>query len=127
MAVGHWGENRAHRYLQRKGYAVLARNWRYRPESGEIDIVAWKDDVLVFAEVKTRKQEQANEPLRQVSSNQQWRIRSAAENYVQRFPHRVKGIRFDILTVAHDGGPRQREVQIEHLLNAFDPFARQQE
>lgn len=49
---GRWGEGVATRFLQRKRYGVLARNWRAGHD--EIDIVADDDGVLVFVEVKTR-------------------------------------------------------------------------
>ncbi|MDR1456925.1 MAG: YraN family protein [Puniceicoccales bacterium] len=49
---GRWGEGVAMRFLQRKSYDVLARNWRSGHD--EIDIIAEDDGVLVFVEVKTR-------------------------------------------------------------------------
>ena len=52
-AVGRKGENIAARFLARRGYRIIARN--IRTYVGEIDIVAKKNGVLIFAEVKTRK------------------------------------------------------------------------
>ncbi len=49
---GKWGEEVAAGYLQQQGYELLARNWRH--EHKEIDIIATKDGVLYFIEVKTR-------------------------------------------------------------------------
>ena len=49
--VGMEGENRAVDFLMQKGYEILFRNWRTR--TGEVDIIAKKDSVLVFVEVKT--------------------------------------------------------------------------
>jgi len=52
-ALGRMGEERAAAYLTRKGYAVLARNWRTR--AGELDIIARDGVWLVFVEVRTRR------------------------------------------------------------------------
>ena len=52
-ATGRWGEEQAARYLKRKGYRVLCRNYTCR--FGEIDIIASYRNYLVFVEVKTRK------------------------------------------------------------------------
>ena len=51
---GRIGEDLAHRHLRRHGCTVVARNYRTRSGSGEIDVVAWEGEKLVFVEVKTR-------------------------------------------------------------------------
>ena len=58
--LGVFGENIACRYLEGKGYKILERNFCKNWDSakkGEIDIVAKKDDIIVFVEVKTLKKE----------------------------------------------------------------------
>ena len=50
-SIGKAGEEKAARYLIEKGYSIVARNWQTK--SGEIDIIALSNDVLVFVEVKT--------------------------------------------------------------------------
>lgn len=50
--LGHRGERMAEAYLQQKGLRIVERN--YRTARGEIDLVAWDGDVLVFVEVRTR-------------------------------------------------------------------------
>ena len=52
--IGRAGEDLAHRWLRSHSFIVVARNWRPPQGGGEIDIVAWDGDVLVFVEVKTR-------------------------------------------------------------------------
>ena len=52
--VGRRGEDLAHRYLRKKGYIVVARNWRPPQGGGEIDLIAWDGEALVFIEVKSR-------------------------------------------------------------------------
>ena len=53
-AWGARGEDLAHRFLQKRGYRVVARNWRAEDGSGELDLVAWDGPTLVVMEVKTR-------------------------------------------------------------------------
>ena len=53
IRLGKWGEGVAVRFLQEKGYVLVATNYRCR--WGEVDIVAQEGDDLVFVEVRTRR------------------------------------------------------------------------
>ena len=53
---GKWGEEVAARYMLEHGFEILARNWRH--EHKEVDIIAQKDGILYFVEVKTRHGEE---------------------------------------------------------------------
>src|SRR6266568_8811233 len=66
--IGLRGEDLAHRYLRRNGFMVVARNWRPPQGGGEIDIVAWEGDWLVFVEVKTRAADSLNAPERAIDN-----------------------------------------------------------
>lgn len=68
MARGRHGEDLAHRFLRRQGYTIVARNFRPRNGAGEIDLVAWESDYLVFVEVKARATDQFGTPDRAVDS-----------------------------------------------------------
>lgn len=83
--LGKFGEDLACRYLLQSGYKILARNFRCR--LGEIDIIAQKDDVLSFIEVKTRMSQKYGSPAEAVTVSKQKRIYRCAEYYMQ-----VKGI-----------------------------------
>ena len=63
---GMIGEDLAHRYLRSQGCTIVARNYRTRSGSGEIDLVAWHGGVLVFVEVKTRESSEFGPPDRAV-------------------------------------------------------------
>jgi putative endonuclease len=79
--VGDIGENYAADLLANSGFRIIERN--YRTKAGEIDIIAIKDGVLHFVEVKTRNGYQYGYPSEAVTAAKQARIRKAAEQYLQ--------------------------------------------
>lgn len=60
LLLGAAGENRAARYLEKKGYLVLAQNWRAKQL--ELDLVCKDEDTVVFVEVKTRSVAPSSSP-----------------------------------------------------------------
>lgn len=103
-------EARAARLLEAQGFAILAR--RVRTPAGEIDLIARRDTLLVFCEVKARARlEQAAESLLR---RQQRRIAAAAEAYLADHPECAGlDMRFDAILVATSGAPT-------HLEGAFE-------
>lgn len=79
--LGATGERLAAHYLQEKGLAILARNWRC--PLGEIDIVAQEGEVLAVVEVKTRRGRAAGTPEQGVTPAKQARLCALAEAYVE--------------------------------------------
>src|SRR5437868_104761 len=63
-ALGRRGEDIAHRHLQRAGIVIVARNYRMASGSGEIDLIGWEKDTLVFVEVKSRQTDEYGAPDR---------------------------------------------------------------
>ncbi|HUI55546.1 MAG TPA: YraN family protein [Bryobacteraceae bacterium] len=96
---GRLGEDLAHRYLRRHGCTIVARNYRPRSGAGEIDIVAWHGETLVFVEVKTRAGAEFGTPDRAVDTEKQERIRRAARDYARRAGVEWEKTRFDIVGV----------------------------
>jgi putative endonuclease len=96
---GMWGEDLAHRYLRGHGCTVVARNYRTRSGSGEIDLVAWQGETLVFVEVKTRASDLFGEPDRAVDTEKQDRLRVAARDYARRAGVDWANTRFDLVNV----------------------------
>lgn len=80
--LGKYGENLACRYLQGQGYTILARNFRCH-RFGEIDIIAYKQSVYSFIEVKTRVSTRFGRPAEAVTLAKQRKIYRCAEYYLQ--------------------------------------------
>ena len=114
-AVGNRGEDAACRYLEGKGYLILDRN--YRAERYEIDIVAQKDDTVIFCEVKTARTKKFGEAVTWVTPEKIRRIADAAQEYISaRFMEEPPcKFRFDVIGIEIDGD----EARINHIENAF--------
>ena len=103
-------ESRAAAFLIAKGFRILARRWR--SPLGEIDIVARRRRLLVFAEVKARAS--LDEAAESVSDRQRRRIAAAAEIWLAANPDKtIRDIRFDAILVAPGKIPR-------HIPAAFE-------
>jgi len=112
LCVGKRGEDEATQFLLANGYVVLDRNWRWK--RFEIDIIARKDNTLVFVEVKLRKDEKFGYPEEFVSDAQQERIAEAAEEYCDRTEWKGE-LRFDIISILENKFPDH----LEHFEGAF--------
>ncbi len=112
--LGREGELIACRYLEAKGYKILARGFRY--QHWEIDIVALDGETLVFIEVKTRHHGRFGFPEEAVNTAKQARIRASASGWLASQAHKFQDCRFDILSITYQlGGPPE----IVHLQDAF--------
>ena len=108
---GQFAETIAVWYLRVRGYRVLAR--RFRCRAGEIDIIARRGNVLVFVEVKARRN--AATAAESLSSRQISRIIRAAEAFVQAHPSLAAlDQRFDAILISPRGWP-------VHLVDAWRP------
>jgi putative endonuclease len=111
---GRIGEDLAHRHLRRNGCTVVARNYRTPSGTGEIDIVAWHGERLVFVEVKTRISAEFGAPESAVDAEKRDRLLRAARDYVRRADLDWENTRFDIVSVILQPTPT-----IEWLRDAF--------
>jgi putative endonuclease len=110
--IGSWGEKKAEEYLREKGYEILERNWRW--QKFEIDLIAVIHNLLVFVEVKARRNSDYGHPESFVSRDKALRIKKASESY--QLEKKYNGfIRFDIVSVT--GVPSRFE--IFHVEDAF--------
>lgn len=112
--LGKAGEDAAVDCLAAKGYTILERNWRRNKL--ELDIVAFKDGVIVVVEVKTRRNTDYNEPQDAVDEKKIRHIVRAADAYLKTCE--VEGdVRFDIITAIGEEG----NFRVEHIEDAFYP------
>src|SRR3712207_3947705 len=112
---GTAGEKIAARFLRKRGYKVLYRNFRGRT-GGEIDIVCRDRDTLVFVEVKTRSREDFGRPFEAVHRDQQKRISRGALAWLRMLDNPDILFRFDVVEVVMREG---EEPQLELIQNAF--------
>ena len=113
--IGRNGEDAAANYLESRGYLIRCRNYSCR--GGEIDIVAEKDDFMVFVEVKTRKNDLFGTPAEFVTGTKARRVRRAAASYPIYY---ACNIRFDIIEVYYEEkGGMFLIKEINHIEDAF--------
>ncbi|MBN1465208.1 YraN family protein [candidate division KSB1 bacterium] len=110
--IGRTGEEMAADHLRRHGYVIKARNYRLR--NGEIDIIAQKDAVLVFIEVKTARSSAFGAPATWVDERKQRRIGRAAARYLADNEIEDVDCRFDVIAIDLTAPPH-----IEHIEDAF--------
>ena len=99
--LSHTGEAVAAKYYIRQGYLLLNHN--YRTRMGELDLILYKADTIVFAEVKTRTSAQRAAPAEAVDYYKQQRLIAAAGQYLQQSPYADANIRFDVVEVLPAG------------------------
>ncbi|HOK44910.1 MAG TPA: YraN family protein [Bryobacteraceae bacterium] len=105
QAAGRRGEDLAHRYLERQGFSIVARNHRAPSGRGEIDLVAWERDTLVFVEVKTRHSVEFGVPERNVDAEKRNALLRAARDYARRAGVPWERVRFDLVSVVLSDPP----------------------
>ena len=99
QAVGHRGEDLAHRSLQRKGFVIVARNYRLPSSDGEADVIAWDGDTLVFVEVKSRESADYGPPDRAIVPEKLNHMVRVARAYARKTDTPWDRIRFDVISV----------------------------
>ncbi len=111
--IGDLGEKKSCKYLKKQKYKIVCRN--YKTKFGEIDIVAEKDNYIIFVEVKTRKEGCIVPPKMSVTKAKQQRLFKTAIIYLKEYPAK-KNIRFDVIEVIHKN---KKVISINHIKNAF--------
>jgi putative endonuclease len=115
--TGARGEKTAAKYLRRRGYKILLKN--FRSGKAEVDIVARHKDWLVFVEVKTRKTEQFGAPSEAVDREKHRNLSKAALDYLRLLDNPPIHFRFDVVEVVQRDGVRTPDA-VRLIQNAFD-------
>ncbi len=113
---GKAAEDMAADYLQKNGYKVLVRNFRF--QKAEIDIIAEKDNLVVIVEVKARSTDTFMLPQEAVTKTKIRSIVSAANRYLKEF-NKENEVRFDIISVLPD---ENKNLFVDHITDAFQAF-----
>ena len=117
--LGRFGEAYCAEQLRRRGYRILAMN--YRTRLGEIDLIAENRRYVVFVEVKLRKNDGFAEAREFVTRPKQQRILAAAQTWLSQNPTE-KQPRFDVAEIYAAEGTETRSPEFRYLENAFDAF-----
>ncbi len=110
--LGRWGEDCAAQFFLDEGYEILHRN--HRIGKSEVDLILRKENKLVFAEIKTRREEQ---PVREEELLTRSKVRAlirAADLFLLRMPENAE-IRFDVVLITLAGG----NMRLKHIEDAF--------
>ena len=111
--LGNYGEQLAVDFLEAASYKILERNFSCR--LGEIDIIAVKEDTIIFTEVKTRTGETYGTPSQAVNNNKQTKLVKTALFYLNNKNLFDYMSRFDVIEII-----MEKDVyKINHIIDAF--------
>jgi putative endonuclease len=113
--TGRRGEEDAYFYLRRRGYVMIARNYRSPHHRGELDLIGWQDEVLCFIEVKTRTSRDVKPAHAAVDYAKQKELTMVAREFLRHVAQPCSW-RFDIVSVYYED---QRHPTFELFQNAF--------
>ncbi len=114
IELGKRGETAAEAFLKKKGYRILAKN--FRTPAGEIDIVAEHGKMVVFVEVKTRRGVDLGHPLTAVTPAKQKQLARMAGIFLAKHNVSDRDCRFDVVSVIVE---QPDEIKVELLQDAF--------
>jgi putative endonuclease len=115
LDIGRKGESLAKAHLESLGYEILDENWTHGKL--EVDLIAYKDKVIIFTEVKTRTGNGFGEPEDFVDMRKQRLLADAADEYLYLMNHQGE-VRFDIISVLFD---QKNNHILKHIEDAFWP------
>ena len=95
--LGHTGEAVAAKYYIRQGYLLLNHN--YRTRMGELDLILYKADTIVFAEVKTRTSASHGSPIEAITGRKAATLRRLASAWLEAHHVQPDGVRIDVVAV----------------------------
>jgi putative endonuclease len=116
LDLGRKGELIAKTHLLNLGYEILDENWTYG--KAEVDIIAYKNSVIIFVEVKARTGTGFGQPEDFVDNRKQKLLADAADEYIYLMNHQGE-VRFDIISVLFRG----ENYTLKHIEDAFWPTA----
>jgi putative endonuclease len=109
LHTGQRGEEEAYFYLRKKGYVMIARNYRSPRSRSELDLAGWDGETLCFVEVKTRSARDFMPAEAAVDTEKQLDLSRVARDFLRK----IKGeppVRFDVVSVYLEGGKAELEL-----------------
>jgi putative endonuclease len=116
LRTGQRGEEDTYFYLRRRGYVMVARNFRSPHARGEIDLIGWDKDTLCFIEVKTRTTHDVKPAEAAVDREKQRQLTYVARDYLRHLALPCQW-RFDVVSVYYEGNTSQPSFEL--FQNAF--------
>lgn len=113
-ARGRDAEQMALRHLEQHGLKLVARN--FRCARGEIDLIMRQKDMLVFVEVRARRNDHFGSGADSVDARKQAKLNAAAALYLQQHPQPDRPCRFDVVAVSFASDPPR----LDWILDAFE-------
>lgn len=117
LDLGRKGESLAKAHLESLGYEIMDENWTHGRL--EVDLIAYKDCVIIFTEVKTRTGNGFGEPEDFVDARKQKLLADAADEYIYLMGHQGE-VRFDIIAILFNN---ETNYKLKHIEDAFWPSA----
>ena len=111
LRIGRRGEEDVYFFLRRRGYVMVARNFRSPNRRGEIDLIGWDKDVLCFIEVKTRTARDMKPAEAAVDREKQRNLILVAREYLRHLAPSCQW-RFDVVSVYYEGQSRQPQFEV---------------
>ena len=116
QSLGKRGEAYAADYLAAQGYAILERNWHC--PWGELDLVAERDDQVIFVEVRTRQTDRLGTPEESITPAKRAKLIAAAQTYLDEHDQADRDWRIDV--VAIEVGSRGAVTRCTVIENAIE-------
>ena len=114
QALGQWGENAACAFMEKSGAKLIERNFRWK--GGEIDLIFFRDDILIFLEVRTREDDSFMHPLETIDPRKCIKIKQTANYFFYHVWQKDSLCQFDIITIIGNPGNHT----LEYFERAFE-------
>jgi putative endonuclease len=116
--LGSYGEKAAEGYLLDQGYTILDRNWRC--EHGEVDIIAQREQTVVFVEVRTRSSSRYGTPEESITRYKAERLVLTMQMYLEDHALHHENWRIDLIAIECD--PSGNVQRLDHYPNALTDY-----
>lgn len=112
---GCWGENLAKEYLISHGVNIIGQN--FRCEYGEIDIIGYHEDMVIFFEVKTRFSKEFGFPEVSINKQKVEHMKKSAMQYIQNYHEDITNWRIDVIAITKF---KNEDINITWFKNAIN-------